>query len=142
MNEHRLLEVLSEATACAECSIAHASGGPSKCPLETSAYSAGDVIYTENDPADRIWFIRSGVVTIGHEGATSASIALKNSIIGTDCLVADKRTSSARAATDVQLCAMSKEELLQWLGNDKERLRIVIDAAMTDPDVVDQIDKL
>ncbi len=142
MGEPNLLTVLKQETQCSDCTIGNASGGPSRCNFLTKDFAEDEALFKESDRADCVWFIKSGVVTLGHELDEAASVVLRDNLIGVDCLVSPTRLRRATAVTEVRACSMSKTALLEWLGANKERLRIVIDAAMSDPTVTAIIDRM
>ncbi len=140
MTEEQLADVLLAPIACADCEAAHASGGPQGCPFITEATAGGTVIYQQGALADRVWLVRSGVVELA--SPDSSTTVLKGGLIGLDCLVSRSRLSTARADTATQLCSISKRALVHWLGDDARRLKLILDAAMDDPSLVDALDQI
>ncbi|WP_027487777.1 cyclic nucleotide-binding domain-containing protein [Allorhizobium undicola] len=99
------------------------------------SYSRGDLVFEQGDGGDAAYIIIEGQVDlIAHSPAGDIKIgeASCNSIIGEMALLCDgPRTSSARAATDVEVLRISKDCLSKVMANNP-RVSVEISRALAE----------
>ena len=92
---------------------------------------AGEHIYDEGDPAEAIWYVRSGTVALvrSHAGGGERVRALRGegAIIGLETLVGETHVDSARAATGVTVCVLCRSSLGTWLGDGMTPARVLLE---------------
>jgi len=125
--------------ACATCPIGAASrvadGG--RCPMIDRRRVAGACLYMAGAPADTMFYVKHGVVALSRgarlaegDGAPHA-IRRAGSLLGLEVLVQDSYADSARAVTEVTVCAAGRSEMLSWLEEDGTA-RAVLDCQVRD----------
>lgn len=83
-------------------------------------YRAGDVIFSENDPADALYFVLSGEVELKLHGKP-LGVEGEGAIIGeTAMLGSESRTGAATARTDVRLARLDNVQLKSLMGKSPE----------------------
>lgn len=85
--------------------------------LQPVAWQAGDVLFTQGDPGDRMYFIESGHVelrTLTPEGVTRRSELGPGEVVGETALLTGRpRVGTARAASALHAWALEKDEFDQ-----------------------------
>jgi len=127
---------------CSRCAIGRASGAGAGqfCPFIVRQYARGEFLCNAGDPADYIWLIKDGVVGLGrspHDVDQVEAIRLPGGYIGLECLVRDTYLCTARALTRVTLCGATREGFQRWLRQTDERVGVVLQAALSDPLLVE-----
>lgn len=94
------------------------------------------MLYLEGEPAERVWFVKRGVVVLHRggngdgEGAVTG-IRPAGTLIGLETLLRGRYLESARAATDVVLCSLSSDGLQSWLSaSPGNALRAILDLSL------------
>ena len=107
-----------------------------KCPLEeVCSRSEGpfrearrgryNIIYLQGEPATQIYFVQRGTVSLhrmsSEERALGRTRALRHagSFIGIEGLIDPNYRDSARAETDLLLCAASRERVADWVHQEQ-----------------------
>jgi hypothetical protein len=98
--------------------LAKADGG-----VAVSIYRRGEVVFTQGDPADSIFFIQVGKVkvTVVSQQGKEAVIAFLEAgdFIGEGCLTGrPRRVSTARALTDSTLTRLDKSTMVRMLRDE------------------------
>jgi CRP-like cAMP-binding protein len=87
-------------------------------------YQPGDVIFSEGDPADRVYFIESGTVQVFlYEFTNRVEIGQRGSgeFFGEMSVISQgKRTASIAAVTDTKLIVLDREQFLKFLNSDSK----------------------
>lgn len=129
------------AVQCDDCPVGRASGvGRGQfCPFVTHEVQHGRVLCRAGDPATHVWWIKRGVVALsrGRDTDRLAALRLPGSFVGLEGLIGDSAVATARPFTRVSLCRATRDGFRAWLGQDPERLALVLRAALTDPLLVD-----
>jgi CRP-like cAMP-binding protein len=138
----RLLHTTSD-VGCAFCPIGGAShvslGGD--CPMIDRRRGAGTFLYLADTPADTIYYVKHGTIalsrTLGQNRGEDAPHTVRHagSLIGLEAIVHPTYLDSARAITDVTVCATSREQMKAWLeqsGTSKVVLERVLGAMAKD----------
>lgn len=122
-------------TDCKLCPIGVAAdvGRGGRCPLVPRARPAGACLYMEGLPAERVWFIKSGVVVLtrgeiersGNEIAWA--VRTPPSLIGLEALARPTYLDTARALSAVTLCGATRESFDTWLSHNASAARAVLD---------------
>lgn len=115
---------------CASCPLGMVSGvGEGMfCPFIVRDYREGEVLYHKGEPATYGWFIRAGEVELG-----SVERKGPGQFIGLETLVRDQYDTTSRSATATRLCGATREGLLQWLGPESPRLRLILSDVLQRP---------
>lgn len=95
--------------------------------------STGTWLYLEGERADKIWYVKKGVVVLsrlsddarGHSVAWAVRPA--GSVLGMEGLVQESYLDSARAVTDVVICAATRDEIRSWLNENGMASRGMLD---------------
>lgn len=89
----------------------------------TRRYQAGDVVFSEGDPADFVYFIESGKVSIFlHEFTNRVEIGQRSagSFFGEMAVISQgKRTATVAAIADTTLIVLDKEQFHQLMAADR-----------------------
>lgn len=89
-------------------------------PMHERALAAGTTIYSEGDPGDAVYFIRSGQVEIlKRAGDTPVKLVTlgKGEVLGEMSVIRDEpRSTTARALTETALMVLTKEDFLAAFG--------------------------
>jgi CRP-like cAMP-binding protein len=109
---------------CRNCEVGAASGvgGGQFCPFVDRSRRAGELIYVEGEPAEHVWFVKSGTVVLqresyGHETEGHVrAVRFAGTFIGLEGLVNDVYVDTARASTAVVLCGATRRGMDAWLG--------------------------
>jgi len=79
---------------------------------EARSYAAGDVIFRQGDPAEELFVIRSGKVTIRFGDRVIETLE-EHTIFGEMALLEDEsRSATAVAASDVELVPIGRKQFL------------------------------
>ena len=85
-------------------------------------YQAGEVVFSEGEPADSAYFIESGEVSIFlHEFTNRVEIGQRGqgNVFGEMAIISQgKRTASVTATTDTTLVVLDKEHFLKLMASD------------------------
>ncbi len=109
---------------CTVCEVGVASGTREGhfCPFVNRERKSGEIIYVEGEDAPRIWYLKRGTVVLMRkvsetrgEGQVRA-VRFPGSFIGLEAMVVDHYLDTARAATDVALCGITRDGMDAWLG--------------------------
>lgn len=98
--------------------------------VKTLTYKRGEIIYLPGDPGDTVYFLKRGQVKLDYLDASGRRLTLKichrGEPFGEAALVGeDSRKLIAEAHDNVELCAIAKDDLLQFAeGNTGLSLRI------------------
>jgi CRP/FNR family transcriptional activator FtrB len=99
------------------------------------------MIYHEDEPGRRIWFIKRGTVVLvrdldGESEGHVRAVRFPGTFIGIEALISDQYTDAARAASNVTLCSIAREAIDTWLGPPEMPARVALEltlrAACTD----------
>jgi CRP-like cAMP-binding protein len=109
--------------SCCKCHIGQAAnvenGGI--CPFVPRDTAAGESIFDEGDPADRVWFVKQGAVIVSRSccdnggGDEARKIEIEGAVLGVEALFRDTYLDSVRALTRVTLCSASRHVVNGWL---------------------------
>jgi CRP-like cAMP-binding protein len=113
------------------------------CPFVRRRRRAGELLYLQGDPANRLWFVRCGSVALfrgagEHRGeGTLRGVRRAGSLVGVEVLIQGRFADSARVAEDAVLCGAGREEIDAWLGPGegptKVLLALAVRSALEDP---------
>jgi len=88
------------------------------------SYKPGEVIFSEGEPADYVYFIESGKVSIYlHEFTNRVEIGQRGagSLFGEMAVISQgRRTATVAALTDTSLVVLDKEQFHQLMASDSE----------------------
>jgi CRP/FNR family cyclic AMP-dependent transcriptional regulator len=103
-----------------EAIIGRIEGGRSE-----AGYQRDQILYSQGDPADGVFYVQSGQVTITvvSEGGKEAVVAIlpSGSFCGEECLAGHTlRISTARALTECLLVRMAKASIVRALREDQD----------------------
>ncbi|MSO70123.1 MAG: cyclic nucleotide-binding domain-containing protein [Alphaproteobacteria bacterium] len=89
-------------------------------PMHERALEAGATIYSEGEPGDAVYFIRSGQVEILKlAGATPVRLVTlgKGEVLGEMSVIRDEaRSTTARAITPTELMVLTKDDFIEAFG--------------------------
>jgi CRP-like cAMP-binding protein len=112
-----------ELATCCRCHIGQAAnvkdGGI--CPFVPRDTAAGETIFDEGAPAERVWFVKQGAVIVSRSCCDDGSdedgrkIEVEGAVLGVEALFRDTYLDSARALTRVTLCSASRDVVNGWL---------------------------
>lgn len=113
----------ARAAECAACLVGKAAGEGrgGRCPMADRPRPAGTWLYIEGERADKIWYVKRGVVVLSrlsddsHGNSVAWAVRPAGSLLGMEGLVRNDYLDSARAVTDVVICAASRDEIRSWL---------------------------
>jgi CRP-like cAMP-binding protein len=83
-------------------------------------YRAGDVIFSEGDPADAMFVVLSGEVELTLRGEPLAVDGESGMIGETALLGSESRSGTATARTDVKLARLDREQLKKLMGSNPD----------------------
>jgi CRP-like cAMP-binding protein len=103
--------------------------------LQSVERTSGELLFSQGDPGDRLYLIESGKVEVSTttpEGGTSSSILGAGDVVGETALLTGKpRVATARAASDLQLWALEKDDF-DDLTHKYPRFVLAISRALSD----------
>jgi CRP-like cAMP-binding protein len=115
--------------SCGACPIGKACA-EGRCVFMHRRRGAGERIYLEREAASSVWFIKAGTVALVRElpgGERVRAIRGEGSFIGLEILVSETYLDTARALTDLSVCALSRAALDRWLGDAATPARAVLE---------------
>ena len=83
-------------------------------------FGAGDVIFSEGDPADAMYVILAGEVELTLHGEPLAVDGESGMIGETALLGTESRSGKATARTDVRLARLDREQLKKLMGSNPD----------------------
>lgn len=108
--------------ACTLCPVGAASrvGEGQCCPMVDRRRSADSYLYLGGTPADTVYYLKHGAVALSRgsdEPGDGAPYAIRRagSFLGLETIVRAAYLDSARAVSDVTVCAMGRSQALAWL---------------------------
>lgn|SRR5512140_236250 len=121
--------------ACAFCPVGAAShvaeGG--QCPMVDRRRTAGSCLYVAGSSADTIYFVKHGAVSltrdVGDAEVAPYAVRRAGAFIGLEAILQPTYLDSARAVTDVTVCATSRAQMLAWL-DQMGTARVVLDSVL------------
>lgn len=122
---------------CCNCPVGtadHPDGG--SCPFVDRTRRAGELIFLQGDPAERVWFVKSGTVLLLRQGSEDLgegrvrAVRFVGSFIGLESLVDDAYNDTARASTDAVLCGITRDKLDSWLGPPQAPARVALELSL------------
>jgi len=131
-------------SACASCRLGVAAGvgAGGHCPWVDGHRSAGAWIYFAGEPAERIMFVKHGMVTLSRDAGHARddgvvwAVRRPGSLLGIEALVRPTYLDSARAVTDVVICVATREDVQDWMRTrdaaGRALLECVVHAQATD----------
>ncbi|MBI2895590.1 MAG: cyclic nucleotide-binding domain-containing protein [Deltaproteobacteria bacterium] len=90
------------------------------------AYPAGTTIYREGDGTDRIFFVRSGEISLARRGEEPWTFRERDTVGVLDAMQDRPRARTATAVTDVKALAVTVEDWLELLEDNFELARQTI----------------
>lgn len=125
-------------TSCESCPIGCASGVGEglQCPFVDRVREAGESLYLEGEPAERVWFVKSGSVGLlreageRHGEGIAWTVRGPGTLLGLECLVRKNYVDSARTLSRVTVCIISQEQALAWLRNRSEAVRTSLELVL------------
>lgn len=120
--------------SCAKCPIGAAAGvgAGGRCPMVDRTRRAGTSLYVEGEVAEKIWFVKRGLVSLsravdakGWSGAVW-TVRRPGAVLGLEALVRPTYVDSARAVSDVTLCAAPVDTMREWLASRAEAAMAVL----------------
>lgn len=132
--------VAIEPVACHTCRLGQLSGAGQGqfCPFVMRRYEPGDILCLAGDAADRVWYVKSGIVGLSRardmdRNGDVESLCLPASFIGLECLVGDRFLRTARAISRAILCSATREGFQRWAEQSDERAAAIDSALLGDP---------
>lgn len=121
-----------EPVSCRDCPLGRVSGADEGlfCPFVTRTEPTGAVLMRAGEPAERVWFVKSGVVGASQaaDGAPADAVDrvhLPGSFVGLECLTHGRYHESARVLARAELCTAPAEAFLEWMIQTGARLAFV-----------------
>ena len=134
----------SKSTFDPEVFLAKADGG-----VTVSKYRKGQVVFTQGEPADSVFYIREGqikIAVVSAQGKEAIVAFLKaGDFIGEGCLTGrPRRVSTARAVEDSVITRLDKATMVRMLGDEpkfSERFttHLLARTIRVEEDLVDQL---
>lgn len=123
---------------CSTCAIGAASGvgAGGRCILVDRSHRAGVTLYLEGESTEKVWFVKRGRValfrTVDAQHGTDALWAVRHpgAVIGLEALARGTYLDTARAVTDVTLCAASVETVRHWLATRAQAAMALLGCAV------------
>lgn len=121
--------------ACAFCPVGAASHGASggQCPMVDRRRPAGSCLYVQGAPADTVFYLKHGAMSLtrelGDETCAPYAVRRAGSFLGLEAISQPTYLDSARAVSDVMVCATSRAQMLAWL-DQMGTARVVLDAVL------------
>jgi CRP-like cAMP-binding protein len=97
---------------------------------------SGTSLYVAGQPAERMWFVKSGALVLSRESAETSGEGLiwavrgPGSILGVEGLVRATYLDSARAVVDAVVCVASRELIEGWLGAREPAARALLECVL------------
>ena len=115
---------LAASTSCEQCAVGRASGRNEGhfCPFINRERKVGELMYVQGEPADYVWYVKSGTVALYREAGDGAgegrvsALRFPGQFVGLETIVSPSYWHSARTTTDVSLCGATQEGIDRWLG--------------------------
>lgn len=131
LDEHRV-------NSCLTCPVGRSSavGQGGRCPFVTRTRHRGEFIYFEGEPASCVWFVKRGTVVLARtlggaaEEESARAIRSAGSFVGLEALVRPAYIDTARATTEVTLCAAARDAVDQWLGPAGSPARVALEQVL------------
>ncbi len=109
--------------ACTLCPVGAASrvGEGQCCPMVDRRRAAESYLYLRGTPADTVYYLKHGAVALirgsGDDPGNGAPYAIRRAgaFLGLETIVRPTYLESARAVSDVTVCAMGRSQALAWL---------------------------
>lgn len=105
--------------ACALCPAGAASrvAEGQACPMVDRRRSGDTYLYLRGTPADTVYYLKHGSVALsrGEEPGVPYAIRRAGAFLGLEAIVRPTYVDSARAVSDVTVCAMGRSQALAWL---------------------------
>lgn len=128
---------------CALCPVGAASkvAEGQSCPMTDRRKSAESYLYLRGTPADTVYYVKHGSVALlrgsGEGDGDGAPYAVRRagSFVGLEAVKGTTYVDSARAVSDVTVCAMSRSQVRGWLerpGTAKVMLEALVEALAKD----------
>jgi CRP-like cAMP-binding protein len=119
---------------CAKCAIGAASGegAGGRCIMVDRNHRAGATLYLEGERTEKVWFVKRGRIALSrtvdaHRGTDALwAVRRPGSVLGIEALARDTYLDTARAVTDVTMCAASIDTVRQWLATRAEAAMAVL----------------
>jgi CRP-like cAMP-binding protein len=119
--EPMVAHIASPMTAGCPCTHSPDVGVRGRCPLTDVQHRRGDRLFSENDPATTVWFIKRGCVLLSRTSAagveTPHAIRRAGSFVGMETLVRDRYLMTARVTSAAILGRGSREVVDAWLAH-------------------------
>lgn len=125
---------IAHCSACPVGCASHAQG--TTCPFVDRSRRAGELIFLEGDPADRVWFVKQGTVLLSRQGTDDRgegrvrAVRFAGSFIGLEALVTERYADTARASSDAVLCGITRQKIDVWLGPERAPARVALEASL------------
>lgn len=97
---------------------------------------AGACLYVAGESADRVWFLKRGTVVLSRtaddpEGAAVVwAVRSSGAILGAEGFVKASYADTARATTEVVVCAAPRDDMRVWLATQPAAARAVLDCVL------------
>jgi CRP/FNR family transcriptional regulator, cyclic AMP receptor protein len=125
----------ASSVACAFCPVGAAShvaeGG--QCPMVDRHRTAGSCLYLAGSSADTVYYVKHGAVSLTRDAGDTESapyaVRRAGSFIGLEAILRPTYLDSARAVTDVTVCATTRTQMLTWL-DQMGTARVVLDCVL------------
>jgi CRP-like cAMP-binding protein len=104
---------------CGIACPAHPAEGP--CPFVARGRAKDEVLYVGGESAERIWFVKSGVVVLARDpgdearGPVAWTVRQPGAFFGLESINASSYLDTACAASPVLVCSLGREQLNSWL---------------------------
>jgi len=95
--------------------------------FETILLSRGETLYRENDPAEWLYSVERGGITLSRKGANQKDLDIaelgQGTLFGELAVFDDERRSSTATATmNTQIIAIERSHMLEIIHNDSEKM--------------------
>jgi CRP-like cAMP-binding protein len=118
---------------CNACPIGHASDG--HCPFVKRHFEKHQLLFHQGDDVDRVWFIRSGIVTLARDACPGDPPAVwtvrrPGRLVGVETIALPRYADTAYTATPAFLCTLSREGMNRWIRDAPDTvLKLVVQLA-------------
>lgn len=111
------------AVECQSCPVGAVSGvGKGQfCPFIVRQHESDTELYSADELADYIWFVKAGVVSLKAPGG-HCEIKYPNSFIGIEALDTGRYRATAHTLAPTTLCGATREGFAQWMKSNAEPL--------------------